>query len=404
MNNKSKQMNKIINYFGIEMRFNNRPFIFAVLALFLTFSALIKSQSINKAELDTVFSSLANKEVAGISACIIKNNKVAWQGSFGMANVEEKVPVTSNTLFMLASVSKTITGTALMHLYDKGKFKLDDDINKYITFKVRNPAFPDFPITFRMLLNHSTSFDDNRHYIDSLYVYGDSMEPKLVELVRRFYDKNGKYYNVKNYTNNKPGEKYHYSNLNYVFIAYLVEKISGKPFPLYCKENLFDPMEMKETGWFLKGLDTTHIAYNYVFDNRTETKKRRIKHYGWPGYADGCLRTSLPQYTNLILMLLNKGNFNGKQILSPQTVSSIFSLQNIDLSGAPNGMVKVSGMGLTWHYLSVFTSSYYYHTGGGTGITTFAFIDPVTKSGAVALITGSLSRLSGNKIRELLLK
>ncbi|MBA4317630.1 MAG: hypothetical protein C0412_04440 [Flavobacterium sp.] len=195
-----------------------------------------------------------------------------------------------------------------------------------------------------------------------------------------------------------------YSNLNYVFIAYLVEKISGKSFPAFCRENIFNPLEMKETCWFLKRLDTTQVAFNYVTDNRMETKRRRIKHYGWPGYPDGCLRTNVLQYSNLILMLMNNGSFNGKLILSPKTVSEIFTEQNIDVSGAPNGFVTVSGMGLTWHKLSMLTTSYYYHTGGGTGITTFAFIDPVTKSGAVALITGTINRLGSNKIKDILLK
>lgn len=377
-------------------------------ACIITFIFLITgnaaAQNRKPSERDFVFDSLAQKSITGISACVIRENRIVWEGSFGWADAERKIPVTRNTLFMMASVSKTITGAALMHLMEKGAFNLDDDINKYLPFEIRNPDFPGVPVTFRMLLNHSSSLKDNRKYIDSLYVYGDRNEPGLMELISRFYNKNGEYYSRENFSGSRPGEKYLYSNLNYVLIAALIERISGNSFVNYCSENLFKPLEMNDTSWFLKDLDPDRVAFNYAADNRTESGRRKIEHYGWPGYPDGCLRTGMPQFAGFILMLGNKGNFKGRQVLSPKTVSELFTLQNIDISGAAKGIVPVEGMGLTWHYMKYGDTGYFYHTGGGNGITTFAFINPETGNGGVALITGSTFRSNTNKIIEMLLK
>src|SRR3954463_8329679 len=83
--------------------------------------------------------------VPGVAAAIVKDDRIVCTAVAGFANIEQKRPVTPDTLFMIASVSKTITATALMQLYDQDKFELDDDINDYLPFKVRIPASPASP-------------------------------------------------------------------------------------------------------------------------------------------------------------------------------------------------------------------------------------------------------------------
>jgi CubicO group peptidase (beta-lactamase class C family) len=83
---------------------------------------------------------------------------VVWANSYGYADLEEKIPLRNEHIYHLASLSKTVT--ALMQLYEKGLFKLDDDINRHMPVSVRNPDFPDKAITFRMLLTHTGSLED----------------------------------------------------------------------------------------------------------------------------------------------------------------------------------------------------------------------------------------------------
>ena len=97
----------------------------------------------------------------------------------GCADVENHVLATPEALFHMALVSKTITGAVLLHLWESGRFNLDDDVNQYLPFAVRNPRFPDRPVTFRMLLTHTSSINDyppgdGRDQIDTLFGPQDS--------------------------------------------------------------------------------------------------------------------------------------------------------------------------------------------------------------------------------------
>jgi CubicO group peptidase (beta-lactamase class C family) len=112
-------------------------------------------------ELDTFFQAQVSEfKLAGLGVCVVKDGKVAWSGGFGLADIEMKRPVTSDTIFTVGSVSKTVTLAAFMLLWEQGKCALDDDVNKYLSFPVRNPRFPDKPITLRMLLSFTAGIFD----------------------------------------------------------------------------------------------------------------------------------------------------------------------------------------------------------------------------------------------------
>ena len=112
--------------------------------------------------------------IPGISACLVKDGEVLWSGAFGDAVIERDIKVSDTTSFMLASISKTVTGVALMQLWEAGLFGLDDDINDYIPLDIVIPDYPDSPITFRTVLTHTASLKDNWEVMDGTYVFGDS--------------------------------------------------------------------------------------------------------------------------------------------------------------------------------------------------------------------------------------
>ena len=327
-------------------------------------------------------------KLVGMSVCVIKNNEVVWQWAHGWADIENKIPVTVNTLFMLASVSKTITGATLLHLYDKGKFSLDEDINNYMPFKIRNPKYPDEPITFRMLFNHTSTLNDDFKIISPLYGDGDVTSPPLAKLVRGFFEPGGKYYKQTNFIEKKPGQTFHYSNLNYVVIAYLVELLSKESFSNYCKKNILNPLNMKNSSWFLSDLNQKEVAVHYEIDENQKKKLKRVRHYGWPGYADGCFRSSIPQYTNFIKMLMNDGVFDGKRVLSSKTISEMFTAQKIkDIPPEVHALPMID-RALIWRIVEMSGQKYFAHLGGGTVITTLVLIDPIKKSGIIWFCTG----------------
>jgi CubicO group peptidase (beta-lactamase class C family) len=247
------------------------------------------------------------------------------------------MPATADTLFMIASVSKTITATALMQLYEQGKFKLDDDINRYLPFKVRIPEAPNVPITFRQLLNHTSSIGDNVAYINcpGTCSYGSSLSAfvtkgadspiSLADLMKGYLVPGGAYYDpTENFGTNPPGTKSEYSNMGIVLAGYLVEVISGVPFDQYCRDNIFTPLGMNKTSWRLAGIDQSILAMPYDKDDSGFTPYGQ---YGEPDYPDGMLRTSVNELARFVSAYMQGGRFEGRQILKPTSVQDMLRSQ-----------------------------------------------------------------------------
>ena len=99
--------------------------------------------------------------VVGISVAVVKDGKMIYTHSFGLKNVENNVPLTDESIFRIASISKSFTVTSLMQLVQKKKISLDDDVSKLVGFQIRNPKFPATVITLRMLLSHTSSINES---------------------------------------------------------------------------------------------------------------------------------------------------------------------------------------------------------------------------------------------------
>ena len=110
--------------------------------------------------------------VSGLSVSVVEGEHIVWNKAFGMANIEEGIMVSDSTMFMLASVSKTVTAAALMKLWENGLIDLDQNINDYLSFNVTHPNFPLTPITAKMLLTHTSGIKDNWSVMP--YYEGDS--------------------------------------------------------------------------------------------------------------------------------------------------------------------------------------------------------------------------------------
>ena len=101
-------------------------------------------------------------EAVGVSCAVVKDNKIIYNHNFGVKDLAMQEPVDDQTIFRIASISKSFTATGLLQQVDQGKIALTDDVSDLIGFKVRNPRFPDKPITLEMLLSHTSSIHDNQ--------------------------------------------------------------------------------------------------------------------------------------------------------------------------------------------------------------------------------------------------
>ncbi|MBI3118100.1 MAG: beta-lactamase family protein, partial [Candidatus Hydrogenedentes bacterium] len=323
--------------------------------------------------------------VPGLAACIVKDGAVVWSGVYGWADAAARTPVTADTHFMLASVSKTITATALMQLYEAGRFRLDDNVNAFLPFVVENPHHAASPLTFRMLLTHTSSIQDNYAVLESLYVLGDS-PIALGEFLREYLTPDGRYYDrIHSYYRYAPGEDWNYSNVGMTLAGYLVEVISGVPFDQYCEENIFGPLGMTEAAWFLAGLEGARVARPHQYD-WLRREYVPLDHYGYPDYPDGQLRASARAYARLLAVFLGDGTVDNVRILAPETVTEMLSIPFPDVR---------PDQAHAWFYANADGSPSFGHSGGDQGVTTDVFFVPDEGIGVVVLTNGEIPLLRG---------
>ena len=321
-------------------------------------------------DLDTVIlEKMDYYKIPGLAASIIKDGEIYWTGAYGFANIADSNEVTDSTLFMLASVSKTVTSVAIMQLWEEGLSELDDDINNYLPFEVHNPFFPDSVITIRMLLTHTSSINDN--WNEMPYYAGDSPIP-LGEYLENYLVPGGTYYHTTNYNNFAPGTQWDYCNIAVALVGYLVEVLTGN-FSTYTQDSIFIPLEMNETAWFLSELDTTHIARPYYYSGGNYYP---YAHYGYSDYPSGQLRTSTLQLSKFLTAFMQGGEINNVRILDSATVSLMTTVQFPQIR---------SDQGLIWHKYLLNSRWIWGHTGGDLGVLTAMFYSPAEGTGVVLL-------------------
>jgi len=317
--------------------------------------------------------------VPGLAASIIKNNQVVWAKGYGYANIELGVPATADTPFFLASVSKTVTGTAMMQLSDLGAFQLDENVNNYLPFPVKNPNHQSAPITFRQLMSHASSIRDNWNVMDPLYTPGDSPH-SLAFFLSEYLAPGGQwYYPNQNYYQFAPGQNFEYANVGFALVGHMVERVSGRRFERFCDNMIFGPLGMHDTGWRLSDFDPATVAMPYFYNAGSQSFVP-YGHYGYPDWPAGTLRSSVLDLSKFLLVHINQGNYGGAQILRPSTVTEMQTVQYPQLDPT---------QGLAFYYWNIGGQTLIGHDGGDPGVLTDMWFRPVDKVGVILLVNGN---------------
>lgn len=299
---------------------------FILLCLFVTIIFSTSYSQYTSAELDSfIVAKMEQYHFPGLQACIVSDGQIIWKGAFGYADIGKNRLVSDSTLFYLASISKTFVATALMQLWEQGLFELDDDINNYLPFQVRNPNHPDTPITFRLLLTHTSSIYDNWDILESLRVWNRDSPIALGTLLTNYLVSGGSYYSLSNFLTWVPGSNWNYTNVGAALLGYLVQRISNTSLEQYCQDSIFVPLGMYEASWFLANLNSNHIAMPYHYDGSGYIQYGQS---GEPFYPAGQLRTSALQLVRYMTAYMQKGQFGGIRILDSTTVDLMTSIHH----------------------------------------------------------------------------
>jgi CubicO group peptidase (beta-lactamase class C family) len=280
--------------------------LLSICVLLLPFVTLAKDEltdeSVSKFAKEFFPKAMEEKGIPGAVFVVVKDGKVIHQSSFGVADIASKNPIIPDkTLFRLASMSKLVTATAVMQLVERGKLGLDDEIEKYIGFKLRNPF--ETKVTARHLLTHTSGLDNRA--IGTFTPEGCKM-PSLYEHLKNFCPP----------VIVEPGTRFSYSNYGFGLLGLAVENLSGMSFESYIQKNILSPLGMNDTTFDQAHIDKSRLALGYFnFIGGQQPVDYRLLNIPPAGAMIG----TTTDFAKFMIMHLQNGQFDGKEILNIKT-------------------------------------------------------------------------------------
>lgn len=280
----------------------------------------------------------AKNKLMGMSVVLLADQKMVWQGTYGKADASRDLPVTENTVYRVASISKTVTAVALLQLWEQGKINLDEDVSTYLGWVLRHPEYPKVSITLRQLLSHQSGIRDGEGYRN----FSSDMISKKLDIKELFLP-GGAYFTKDQFADHPPGAYFSYTNCTWGIIASIIETVGQQRFDTYCREHIFMPMGIAAdfNVTEITALDSLAVLYRFK-DNEWKAQADDYKgntpeslayepyELGRNGLIfgpQGSLRSSASDLAKFSLMLMNNGKFNTNQILQGATVDLMLDSQ-----------------------------------------------------------------------------
>lgn len=415
--------------------------LFAAMLL-LTMNVCLAMDSADKQKLHKELSEMigdTGAKVPGLGVIVYKNGKEVFSDFLGSAVIDEKNPknnrpFTKYSRFRIASVSKMFTVFTVMQLSEQGKLDLDADVSEYLGFNLRNPNYPNKPITVRMLTSHTSSLRDGKIY---------SIPPEVS--IQEFFKPNGKFYeNGEHFApkEQEPGKYFAYCNLNYGILGTIIEKVTGERFDKYQKNHIlkqldikadylpgnFSKKEFEKLGTVYQKKDASgkwneNGPWRATQDDFTNGQPKKDivalqnpyqedfqDTYSLEGYVPGTnatvfspaggLRISCEELSHALSMLINNGSYRGKRILSPASVKTMLDREWIYDEKAKNGdsyggTILSYGLGIyqmdgrsTARFCKDKEIDLIGHTGEAFGLLSMLALRPNTKDGFIYIMNG----------------
>ncbi len=301
-------------------------------------NALPYQEEINS--LDSFLQIVNKTEVfPGFAVSVFTKDSIFFERGYGWSDMKNKKKYAPQTVQIIASVSKTLIGVATMRLVQENKMDLDDDINSYLPFEVKNPHLPEEKITLRHLASHTSGIGSSEYYKrgnifsealvkedwpEAWHQYFDGYNGNktmgLSEFLEKILSEKGEWYNKESFLKHVPGTHYEYSNLGAALLALCVEKASGQTFKEYTQEIILDPAQMENSTWNLEAvnvdLQTTYYLENY----------KEVPPYSIVTYPDGGLYSSVSDMTKYLQEIM-KAYYGESEVLKKESVAEMFRKQ-----------------------------------------------------------------------------
>jgi CubicO group peptidase (beta-lactamase class C family) len=306
------------------------------------------------------------EKMPGLAVGIVESGKLVYSRGFGVMKLGDPTrPITAETLFHMASITKTFVATAVMQLVEQGKVDLDARVTRYLPyFRLKDPCYES--ITVRQMLTHTSGMPDVEDYEWNKPQYD---EGSLERYVRSLSDKELRW---------QPGSKFAYSNMAYEVLGDLVAKVSGMTFEDYVAAKILKPLGMKSSTLLLRQANPGLLATGY-----TRTKAGVVKpitHYPYnrAHTPSSNLHSNVDDMARWAVANLNHGELDGQRILERSTHERMWK------AAAETGSKDVR-IGISWFLEESKGNHLVSHAGGDDGFLTYLCLCPDRKIGVILM-------------------
>jgi CubicO group peptidase (beta-lactamase class C family) len=344
----------------------------------------------------------------GVSVVVVKGGQIVYQKGFGMADAPQNIPATADTVYNTWSMVKVMTAAAVLQLQERGLLNIDDPVAEYLPFfKVEYPSENSETVTIRHLMNHSSGLSNNiPEVLRWIHFHGDPewnqtelIKAKLPDYTELAYD---------------PGSQAIYTNVGYMVLAAVIEAVSGRTYQQYMIDHIFNPLGMSDTSWTYTEetmdreaagssptVDFQALLLPLLLDGDQMDALVRERTHGvtWFNrvYTDqkgptGPISTAADM-SRFVMAILNKGELNGRRILSEESVALMLNEHHVLPGDSPEARsyknYRQMYHGLGWYVLKDPVLVFVAHGGGGPGFSSDMRLYPDRELGMVIIANGT---------------
>jgi CubicO group peptidase (beta-lactamase class C family) len=312
-----------------------------------------------------VTQSMREQKIPGLAIGVVRDGRLVYARGFGLMDISKPDrPITPQTLFHMASITKPFVATALMQLVEQGKVNLDEPVIKYLPyFALKDPRYKE--ITVRQMATHTSGMPDVQNYFWDKPEYDDGA---LERYVRSLGDTTLRF---------APGTQFRYSNMAFEVLGDLVAKASGQNFDDYVDEHILKPVGMKSSTLLYKKADPAKLAVGYTL-KKDEVVPVAHYPYNRAHTPSSNLHSNVEDMAQWIAVNLNRGELDGRRILKRETYDVLWK----HAFAVPERNWHV---GISWFLAPSGGEEIVMHNGGDDGFTTHLSFAPASRSGVVMM-------------------
>ena len=284
-------------------------FAFAILIQLVSYSQSSNLDSLKNELSNYIEQNIKTFKTAGLSIALVDDQKVLWSEGFGYSDLDKQTPVTANTVFRIASVSKLFTGIAIMQLIEKKLIGLDNPITDYIPeFSIKSHENNTPIITIRHLMTHSSGLPSD--IMKDFYAENPIPFQDIVTILKD------------EYLCFEPGKYNQYSNVGITLLGCIIERVSKMSFSDYMQQNVFDKMNMKNSAFGLTS--EMEKLYTKSYLNLKEFKEPKLR-----DIPAGFMHSNVIDLANFAKTIFNDGAFEQNQVISSEILKMMITQQNL---------------------------------------------------------------------------